>query len=139
MLINEEIDQLAREAAAIARLAAQQIYEAQLRVGVAVLDAKHPGWLSRIDTSNINLYDSARCILGQSAEVGGGWLNIHAATFGGMNYPEGESEFDAEDLSGFGALNPVRWKDLTDAWVEVINRLREERGVTYVNPFEQSE
>lgn len=38
--------------------------------GVAYLDARHPNWLDRIDTTKLDIWSEKHCVLAQLSEVG---------------------------------------------------------------------
>lgn len=78
--------------------------------GAAVLDRDHPGWADRINTRDLSIACSDRCICGQLGLWDtGAWNTSQYATDHGV-------------LSGKG----VSASDLTEAWLDEIRVRREE-------------
>lgn len=84
--------------------------------GVALLDEKVPGWHDRIDLSRLDMWDEARCILGQ----------LFDDFFDGA----AELELQEEDTytSGFDRrpelTDPVNYTHLHAEWIRVITDRR---------------
>lgn len=91
--------------------------------GAALLDEKMPGWHKRINTEALDIGVCAQCTLGQLC--GDYNLGVLMLGYNSILDPElNKHGFTLEpglyDIEG----RIQQWKDLTEAWVELINRRR---------------
>lgn len=112
--------------------------EARERVarGAALLDAKRPGWASRIDVGTLTLHDACGCIVGQllcrrqgtlfwpSVERFIGGKNPDASVYGFVTptlHPDEQDAFNErlKVLGGNRAMSEL-YAPLQEAWIEAI-------------------
>lgn len=116
----------------------QEIADAQVQFGVAVLNHKFPDWLDRIDTDNLDMSLIRRCVLGQvlaGMPEGGDlrfWPDVVRSVFGDASHtPDGlvvqrygTGRWAVESLAGFDMVLTGSESRLRAAWVAEIERLR---------------
>ena len=99
------------------------MFEAEVKRGIAWLDANIPGWLDKIDLERLDLRVCDRCVVGQ---VLGSYNNLFDATA-----PAWEDRF----AMGFNARipfgNSILWQDLTNQWKKQIKARLQVRELVY--------
>jgi hypothetical protein len=103
------------------------MFETEIAAGMALLDAKLPGWQARVDVATLNLNDCTLCVLGQ---LTGDFGSDDAREL--LEVEENDEQWEAAEHRGFAAGgewndSEERYDQLTAEWKSaILNR----RGVS---------
>lgn len=102
------------------------MFEAQIARGVAVLDAKVPGWRDRVRADILNMESPSRCILGQVRAGYGGYWGESSSALVGVPHSTSFNRHNG-DLAPFGfSLDTTGAKDRSDDWDQLTAEWRAE-------------
>lgn len=105
------------------------MFEKQIQAGVTLLDAKMPGWESKIDLGILNMRSDTRCILGQ---LYGYFSNGRSQLGLQMPFPINSIRPDWSEIDnhGFHAESAEKSQILTDEWKKFISQRLTQKNLT---------